>query len=257
MDEPRIALSDALAPGCSELDRLLRCHGYVVLRDVPEYMRTRCAACDCQAERLLTAHLRLEQQPQQQRQNSLRIPERSTRLRQACSQSLPLVGIGVNTVRDQSRRALRAQFHLLADETALQLVPWPVRRHPALRPAVEQCCLDFHRLAVSLLSALGGGGTTGGGGDGFGACLERERSGQVVEHGDPSVFDLFLYPNSDAAASAQGSEQSGANMRAHTDPGLLTLTLCSETPGLQVMDRQTGVRRRRRRRIPTRELRLK
>lgn len=260
-DVPRLALRDALADGCSDFDRLLRCHGFCVLTGLPEHFHAGSAACDHEAERLLEAHLQSAQQ-----HHSLQIPERSTRLRHGCSQSLPLVGVGVNTVRD-AKRILRAQFHLLADAAALRLVPWPMRRQPALRPAVEQYCGELHRLAAALLSSLGGGngGTSGGSlagsssdrkssdrkrsdressaghpserRDRFGARLERERSGQVGEHGDPSVFDMFLYPNRDAEALDQGS---GVNMRAHTDPGLLTLTMCSATPGLQCLDRSTG-----------------
>ena len=50
------------------------------------------------------------------------------------------------------------------------------------------------------------------------------------QSGDTSVIDLFLYPNLEARALNM------PNMRTHTDPGLLTITRASRTPGLQIMD---------------------
>ena len=81
--------------------------------------------------------------------------------------------------------------------------------------------MALHDLATRLLQRLSGG-----------TQLERARQSQAAEDGDLSVLDLFVYPN------AEGPEV--ANMRAHTDPGLLTLTLASSTPGLQVRDRLTS-----------------
>ena len=217
---PRIALADALVS--KKFDAIMRVHGYCILTNLPQSTLSRSNACDQQAERLLRAHL---QNSHKHRLNKSLHVERSgarcTRLRSACSKSLPLVGVGVHSVKDHAKLQ-RCQFHLLADEHALKLVPWPTRTQAALRPAVEQCCWDLHALSTKLLAALGAG---------FGARLERERGSQVATHGDPSVLDLFLYPN---AASEV------VNMRAHTDPGLLTLTVCSASPGLQVRDRRSG-----------------
>ena len=49
--------------------------------------------------------------------------------------------------------------------------------------------------------------------------------------------DSKTAPNHGGGASDHGG--GATNMREHTDPGLLTLTLASRTPGLQVRDRLT------------------
>ena len=99
-------------------------------------------------------------------------------------------------------------------------MPWPSRQRPALRPAVTRTAADLHALATSLLERLVGG-----------AALERARARQAVDDGDCSVLDCFVYPNEHAELP---------NMRAHTDPGLLTLTIASRQPGLQLRDRASG-----------------
>ena len=67
----------------------------------------------------------------ERRQGSLHIPERRlrTRAHSACTKkvALPLIGVGVHAVRDAGRLQ-RIQLHLLTDEAALSLVPWPMRR---------------------------------------------------------------------------------------------------------------------------------
>ena len=244
---PRVAWVDALSS--NQFDAMMQRHGYCVITDLPQTTLSLAARCDHQAEQLLCNYMLAPEQLQRSLQVG-RSGTPSTRLRSAINKKLPLVGVGVHAVKDNAKLQ-RCQFHLLADVNALKLVPWPVRAHPALRAAVEQCCWELHARSTQLLASLGGEATggdkdsgeegtssgsgstgTGRGSGGFGTCLERERSSQVESRGDPSVLDLFVYPN---------MAPDVVNMRAHTDPGLLTLTLCSESPGLQILDRSSGL----------------
>ena len=106
---------------------------------------------------------------------------------------------------------------MLADPTAISLLPWP--RGCGLRAALVAACEMYESLASRLLSRLGGG------------RYEAARVAQVSTCGYPSVLDSFLYPNSGSAVPV--------NMRTHTDPGLLTLTTASEVAGLQLLDHAT------------------
>ena len=128
-------------------------------------------------------------------------------------QSLPLIGVGVHAVRDGDRLQ-RTQLHLVTDSRAL--CRGSVTRQ--LRDDVTTAVNELHNLATSLLRRLGNG-------------LEDARAAQAESDGDPSVLDIFVYPN---------QHSSLPNMRAHTDPGLLTLTVASEVPGLEIRDRSTG-----------------
>lgn len=141
----------------------------------------------------------------------------STRQKAACA-ALPLTGIGLRTVMDGGER-VREQLHLVTDERALQLVPWPTGRHGRLREAVLESTRVLQKTCEALLRELE-------------PEADRIRQEQAHEYGDPSVLDVFLYPNE--------SKRSAPNMHTHTDPGLLTITLVSETPGLQVLDAQSG-----------------
>jgi len=87
----------------------------------------------------------------------------------------------------------------------------------ALRPALawyEELCLAVCELVLpglrARLRAEAADKARGGGGG-----------------GDPSVLDAFLYPN-----LARGTAE--PNMSAHFDPGFLTVTVASSTPGLDV-----------------------
>jgi hypothetical protein len=214
----RVPLSAALDPTNGRLSSTLARHSFCVITDLPPSTRKALLRCDQEAEKLLTRSHRSGAKSK----DLMRIRERGvgrTRLQSSCSKSLPLVGIGVHAVRSDARLQ-RLQLHLLTDVHALKCVPWPARQ-PALRPAIEQGAAELHSLATRLLSRLQEGG----------ASIEAERAKQVGPEGDPSVFDCFVYPNADAEV---------VNMRAHTDPGLLTLTLASTSPGLQVQDRESS-----------------
>lgn len=192
----------------------LATHGYVVLDGVDKSVLSQLLQCDVEAASLLTA-AHVNDRP------SLSVPplRLSTRRHSACSKKLPLIGVGVNSVRGDCG-IRRTQLHLVTDARALELVPWPARR-PRLRKGVTNGASRLQELATSLLMRLHGGG----------AAMEHERARQAAVDGDPSVLDCFVYPNAHAEM---------ANMCAHTDPGLLTLTLASATPGLQVHDQSTG-----------------
>ena len=205
----RLPLSAALDPADPRLSSALSRHGFCVLNVLPPSTRKALLRCDQQAEKLLTRYLS-GATTRSTKNDLMRIHERrgrKTRLQSSCSKSLPLVGIGVHAVRCEARLQ-RLQLHLLTDADALKCVPWPARQ-PALRPAVERAAAELQSLATRLLSRLQEGG---------GASIEEERANQVTVEGlgDPSVLDCFLYPNINAEV---------VNMRAHTDPGLLTLTL--------------------------------
>ena len=195
----------------SDLGAVLARHGYAIIHGLPESLLVRLAACDQTAAALLGSC--------ENTKELLRIPERRLTTRAHSSsmalQSLPLIGVGVHAVRDGDRLQ-RTQLHLVTDSRALALVPWP--RNSPLRDDVTTAVNELHNLATTLLRRLDNG-------------LEGARAAQAESDGDPSVLDIFVYPN---------QHSSLPNMRAHTDPGLLTLTVASEVPGLEIRDRSTG-----------------
>ena len=141
---------------------------------------------------------------------------RPTRQLAACEQ-LPLAGLGLHTVM-QGDATVREQLHVVADERAMQLLRWP--KHPSLAPlqaAVRDAVRLLHGLCSTMLREVE-------------PSARHQQAAQAAASGDPSVLDLFLYPNA----------QPLANMRTHTDPGLLTLKRVSATPGLQVLDAASG-----------------
>jgi hypothetical protein len=144
-----------------------------------------------------------------------------TRQLAACAQ-LPLAGLGLHTVL-QGDAPVREQLHVVTDARAMQLVRWP--KHPSLAPlqaAVRDAAQLLHGLCAAVLREVE-------------PAAQRQQAAQAAASGDPSVLDLFLYPNA----------QPISNMRTHTDPGLLTLKRASETPGLQARARlQTCTRAR-------------
>ena len=84
----------------------------------------------------------------------------------------------------------------------------------ALRPALawyEELCLAVCELVLP----------------GLRARLRAEAADRARGGDDPSVLDAFLYPN-----LARGTAE--PNMSAHFDPGFLTVTVASSTPGLDV-----------------------
>ena len=125
---------------------------------------------------------------------------------------LPLAGIGFSVVSDGEQHT-REQLHLVADASALALVPWP-RQVGGLEAAARYATAELHSVAVRLLAALDAG-------------YEASRAAQAERLGDPSVLDAFLYP-------AREAGQAQLLMRTHADPGLLTLTLASDPAGLEV-----------------------
>jgi len=139
-----------------------------------------------------------------------------TRQRVACSK-LPLAGIGLHTVAEDGDR-VREQIHVVTDPAAMRLVRWPAGRHGGLHAAVREAAHLLHELCTELLCEVE-------------PDAEGVRASQAAIDGDPSVLDLFLYPNERVDPAV--------NMRTHTDPGLLTATRVSATPGLQVLDAQS------------------
>ena len=203
---PRLSVADAVSR-VGGLSNVLATHGFCVLHDLDESALRDLSTCDEQGRMLLSSSASTLMHVQC---STIR-----TRRRAAC-ESLPLTGLGVNTVCTGGH-VQRRQLHVLADAAALDLVPWPSGRQPGLRPAVEGATTALHSLARRLLTQLDGG-----------TVLEAARAQQAAAHGDPSVLDVLMYPNQRADV---------VNMRGHTDPGLLTLTLGSQIPGLEVHDR--------------------
>lgn len=210
---PLLQLSSATADS-DRLSDALEKHSFCVLRGLPTELIQKMSLCDRLATAFLARHAS-DGGP------SLRLEARRTRTRlhSACDKGLPLIGIGVSHVRDGAR-LVRVQLHLVADEKALSLVPWP-KATTDLRNAVTDAILCLHTMSTKVLAALRHGGST----------IERGRADQAAALGDPSVLDLFWYPN---------APDGEVNMRAHADPGLLTLTLASQVAGLQVRDRASG-----------------
>ena len=275
---PSLSLARALDPADPALSELLERHGYVILHGIPPSTLALMAECDAQVMPLLRAHcdsvrksrpavtpiarplvapatqqpvvrvLRVANSTPKQPaaaaavavpiaktaprcRNSLRIPpvtSQTTLLHDQpaapSSLQLPFERVGVHAERERGQLR-RVQLHLLADERALQMVPWgPSQR--GVRDAAEKASRALHTLSTRLLGAS----------DAAGARLETLRAAQAIELGDPSVLDALLYP----ARESEGDGEEMVGMREHTDPGLLTLTLASDVPALQVRDRATG-----------------
>jgi hypothetical protein len=205
-----VARSDAEA-----VRQALSRHGFAILRDALSHAETAALArCDALALACFAAG--------PHKQIAMRcagsVARRQTRQLAACSE-LPLTGIGLHTVSEDGER-IREQIHLVTDPAAMRLMRWPARsgRLGGLGDAVRRAMHVLHNLCTELLATIE-------------PAAEGARRTQAELSGDPSVLDLFLYPN---------EHKRPANMRTHTDPGLLTVTRVSDTPGLQVLDAESG-----------------
>jgi len=135
----------------------------------------------------------------------------------------------------------RRQFHHVAG--ASDVCPWPAEGSTGEGAALGDFRATFES-GAALLSSL---------------CVRlleqvdvnaaAEWRSQVLEHGDPSVCDAFLYPAA-AAAVAKSAEEREA-MCSHLDPGWFTLKQGSLDGGLEVFDRssQASVLQPRRRQL--------
>ena len=195
------------------LARSLATHGYCVLRGLES---SDISGCDANFMTLFTAPASVKARLHCRR-SQLGTTTRA-RARRLERKRLPLAGIGFSVVTDKRGDATREQLHLVTDASTLALVPWPRGALYGLRGAAQCATAELHRLAVRLLATLDVG-------------YEATRAAQAERLGDPSVLDAFLYPHRDAASLL---------MRSHADPGLLTLTLASDPPGLEILDRDTG-----------------
>lgn len=102
----------------------------------------------------------------------------------------------------------REWFHLAVD--ALPGVLWPSQ---PMRDSVMHTLTLLQSAATRLLPT----------------AVLAAISKQNRQTGDMSVIDLFFYPNNN-------DPDDHVNMSSHTDPGLLTVTPCSDVPGLQLYD---------------------
>jgi isopenicillin N synthase-like dioxygenase len=204
-----VARSDAGA-----VRQALSRHGFVILRDALSRVESAALArCD---ELALACFSTKEDELIAMRCAGSAV-RRQTRQLALCSE-LPLAGIGLHTVSEGGER-VRDQVHLVTDPAAMRLMRWPrTGRLGGLGDAVRRALHVLHDLCTGLLDAVE-------------PAAEGARRAQAELSGDPSVLDLFLYPNEHTWP---------ANMRTHTDPGLLTVTQVSDTPGLQVLDAATG-----------------
>jgi len=203
---PRVDLHDLTA-----LDRALRDHGYAILNCAHNSeLLALLARADAAASAFFNAP-----PPTKQRVRVAQYNCASTRRHARCSR-LPLAGVGWNAVREHGRLK-REQLHLVADAAAMALVPWPAGQ--PLRACMLDACAAMRALCVRLLRALE-----------LGDDLARALDDECAARGDASVLDAFRYP---AGADADGAD---LNMRSHTDPGLLTITLASAVAGLQIRD---------------------
>ena len=216
---PRISLADGCSTGMNCFESLLSAHGYCIIRGLKTEDVSKLLRVESEGSRLLLRmhHRRRWQRSMHVARRHIDAEATQTRRSDAKLRQVPLAGIGLSTVVDVGGRLQRHQLHLVTDPTAMNLVPWPPG---SLRASVEDGIAVLYDLSTRLLQQLKGG-----------VSLERARAAQAAESGDLSVFDTFLYPNMEAST---------VNMRAHTDPGLLTLKLASSTPGLEVRDRRTG-----------------
>jgi hypothetical protein len=215
---PRISLADCSTSN-NAFEALLLAHGYCIIRGLKTEDVSKLLRVEAEGSRVLLRmhHRRRWQRSMHVARRHIDAEATQTRRSDAQFRQLPLAGIGLSTVVDVGGRLQRHQLHLVTDPTAMNLVPWPPG---SLRASVEDGIAVLYDLSTRLLQQLKGG-----------VSLERARAAQAAESGDLSVFDTFLYPNMEAST---------VNMRAHTDPGLLTLKLASSTPGLEVRDRRTG-----------------
>lgn len=205
-----VARSDAEA-----VRQALSRHGFAILRDALSRAETAALArCD----ELALACFGATDDQQMAMRCAGSVARRQTRQLEVCSK-LPLAGIGLHTVSEEGER-VRDQIHLVTDPAAMRLMRWPARtgRLGGLGKAVRHATHVLHGLCTELLDAVE-------------PAAEGARRAQAELSGDPSVLDLFLYPNQHTRP---------ANMRTHTDPGLLTVTQVSGTPGLQVLDAASG-----------------
>ena len=216
---PRISLADGCSTGMNCFESLLSAHGYCIIRGLKTEDVSKLLRVESEGSRLLLRmhHRRRWQRSMHVARRHIDAEATQTRRSDAQLRQVPLAGIGLSTVVDVGGRLQRHQLHLVTDPAAMNLVPWPPG---SLRASVEDGIAVLYDLSTRLLQQLKGG-----------VSLERARAAQAAESGDLSVFDTFLYPNMEAST---------INMRAHTDPGLLTLKLSSSTPGLEVRDRRTG-----------------
>jgi isopenicillin N synthase-like dioxygenase len=97
----------------------------------------------------------------------------------------------------------------------LERVHWPTT---TMRSAVLDVLDLLQRTALGMLGAAS-------------VAAATAHAEQSAQRGDASVLDLFHYHN-------RGFE-SDVNMGSHADPGLLTVTPCSEVPGLELLDQAT------------------
>ena len=195
------------------LAQSLATHGYCVLRGLES---SDISGCDANFMTLFTAPASVKARLHCRR-SQLGTTTRA-RARRLERKRLPLAGIGFSVVTDKRGDTTREQLHLVTDASTLALVPWPRGALCGLRGAAQCATAELHRLAVRLLATLDVG-------------YEATRAAQAERLGDPSVLDAFLYPHRDGASLL---------MRSHADPGLLTLTLASDPPGLEILDRGTG-----------------
>ena len=206
---PRVDLHDL-----SGLNRALHEHGYAILNcSSNSELLALLGRADAAASAFFDAP-----PPAKQRVRVAQYNCASTRRHARCSR-LPLNGVGWNAVREHGRLK-REQLHLVADAAAMALVPWPAGQ--PLRACMVDACAAMRALCVRLLRALE-----------LGDELARALDDECAARGDASVLDAFRYP---AGADAGGDDGADFNMRSHTDPGLLTITLASAVAGLQIRD---------------------
>ena len=186
--DARIPLSAALDG--DQLACILASRGYAVLSQLGDEECTTLRRCESRMEELCAASASVKKGVRVGRSG------RRTRLHARCA-SLPLAGLGYQSILDSGREQ-REQLHILCDEHAVRLMPWPEVKVRGLKTDMLAAAALLHHTCTRLLGQLGAGE------------VERRRSDQAARLGDLSVLDVFRYPNADAAVS---------NMRTHTDPG--------------------------------------
>ena len=276
---PRMSYSDAISHENDEnMAQLFEAHGYLIIHDIPKPLLDSMSACDTPVTSLLKEHCDRVQpraavktiakpitttaatearpplavakpvakpattatpltkpiaKPTARKRSSLRIPSSTTTASNENHPNLrlPLDRVGVHVERERGQ-LVRVQLHLLTDDYAMRMVPWAeidtAPQRDTIQGSIAKATAAFHGLSTQLLTRLAGGKE-----------VEVIRSGLASAHGDPSCLDINLYPNS----SSNNHEEEDSllnNMREHTDPGLLTLTLASRVPGLQVRDNLSG-----------------
>ena len=251
MSIPRLPLAAAFEDG-SPFSALLAKHGFCILHSLPPLFLEALAEASCACQPLLSQW----QQPAQKHPVlAVATPvtntaEASTRARAKVVASTQIIAAAAakqgNDLRMAAMHQLagckgatlpldrvglfnnfgRVQLHLLADRDAMNSIPWSGAQ-AYLHECLARATSEMHALSTRLVSALDQGG----------ARLEQVRSEQAAESGDVSVLDVLLYGAAELPEDASlVSEDTKCHMRAHTDPGLLTLTLGSDVAGLQVFD---------------------